>query len=324
MKIAGIKIKSVNVNLSKGGIMHDRLHGKRIKVKALENIKKGDFCFMFTKDENMKDWFLTKSKVNDEDVDVLFEDTMMKSDFAILEHNVVGMKIFYVVEVKGGDIDVNEFSDDTLYTETSTSYVLKKEFNISTPTPPSGLTVYKWALMVSVQIYHTSQVSKVKIDVDDVQLAELTTTTTKTWYDRSKEVSSGSHTVKIYMRTTVAGGTCKVEGIKAVCGIGTVSTSDVKVAEIETCGEGLGTLAVVGKSYGENATITGTQKVDDGDVERSSASGSVTKGGTSYNYSSVLSGAMFNVRNTYYGKTSTGNVPIFHNYSRTVVRRTVK
>jgi len=350
MKLAGIKIKSANVNLSEGGIMDDKLLGKRIKLKALDRIKKGDYAFIFSVDDNLIKWYLITEKIknkekeikdkkrnkikekeindlklNDDEINWVneyFDSVMLGNEFATLEHSVVGLRVLNVLETKGGDISVNEFSDDTLYTETSTSYVLKKEFNISTPTPPSGLTVYKWALMVSVQIYHTSQVSKVKIDIDDVELAELTTTTTKTWYDRSKEVSSGSHTVKIYMKTTVAGGTCKTEGIKAVCGIGTNSTSDVKVAEVETCGEGLGTLAVVGKSYGENATITGSQKVDDNEFQKSSASGSVTKGGTSYNYSSILSGAMYDARNTYYGKTSSGNVPIFHNYSRTIVRRT--
>jgi len=318
MKLAGLKVYSKNVNLSKGGEMIDRLRGKRIKIKALENIKAGDFCFMFTKDENMKDWFLTKSHINDEDVDVLYDYTMMKSDFVGLEHNVVGIKVLPVMEVKGGGIDINEFSDDTLYTETSTEYVLKKQFNMSTPSLPSGLTVYKYALMVSVQIYHTSQVSKVKIDVDDVQLAELTTTTTKTWYDRAKDVDAGTHTVKIYMKTTVVGGTCKVEGIRAVCGIGTTSTADVEIARVETCGEGIDVDVFAGKCYEANVTLTGTLKVDDSDADKKVDSLNVVKGGTEYStgrtYSSMVRGK-FN----YFASSS--NVPYFARHSGSKVRR---
>jgi len=325
-KIVGLKVFNKNVNLSKGGIMDDRFRGKRIKIKALENIKTGDFCFMFTKDENMKDWFLTKSKVNDEDVDEVYDYTMMQADFAILEHDVVGIKVFPVLEVKGGNIGINEYSDVVCKSLTTTLTKLA-EFNISTPSLPNGLIVYKYALMVSVQCRYQSTVSGyyLKIYVDGEDKFTIPITGTLTWFDRALDINVGTHTVQIWCYNLV--GNCPdygVKNIKAQCGIGTVSTSDVKVAEVETCGEGRGDLAVVGKSYGEDATITGTQKVDDGDAERVSASGNITKGGTSYNYSASLSGAMFNARSTYYGRTSTGNVPIFHNYSRTLVRRVVK
>jgi len=345
MKLAGIKIFSKNVNLSEGGLMDDRLLGKRIKLKALDHIKKGDYAFIFSVDNNLIKWYLITEKIknkekeinkkrnkikikeindlklNDDEINWIneyFDTVMMKSEFATLEHSVCGIRVFSVLEVKGGDVDVNEFSDDTLYTETSTSYVLKKEFNISTPTPPSGLTVYKYALMVNVQIYHTSQVSKVKIDVDDVQLAELTTTTTKTWYDRSKEVSEGSHTVKIYMRTTVAGGTCKVEGIKAVCGMGTVGTSDTLVAKVDICGDGISVLGLTGKSYGENATLSVESRFDDS-YDKVTVNQDVVKGGTTYTKGGYHSGYVYDTTH-YYGRTSTNNVPVFYNHSKTTSR----
>jgi len=270
--------------------------------------------------------------VGKEDVYYLIQPTSWESiktdisDMKATVGDVKGLKILNVLEVKGGDIGINEYSDDVCKSLTTTLTKLA-EFNISTPSPPSGLIVYKRALMISVQCRYQSTVSGyyLKIYVDGEDKFTIPITGTLTWFDRALDVNAGTHTVQIWCYNLV--GNCPdygVKSIKAQCGIGTVSTSEVKVAEVETCGEGRGDLAVVGKSYGEDATITGTQKVDDSDADKVSASGNVTKGGTSYGYSAYLSGAMYNARNTYYGKTSTGNVPIFHNYSKTVVRRAVK
>ena len=219
------------------------------------------------------------------------------------------MQIAQVIERKGGSASINTYSTDEEIAKAGAAYKLVREFNLSTPTPPEGMTVYKYALMVSVEIKMSIYHVFCKIVVDDEQLAIVDTeSTTYVWFDRAKEVSAGSHNVKIYLQAT--GGTMYLRGTRGNCGVGTIGTSEAKVATIETSGEAKLSYVVAGKAQESPATVTGVGKVDESESEKVTLDVEVTADGAKYSGNTSLASFVF-TNASVWGMTTEATVACF-------------
>lgn len=227
------------------------------------------------------------------------------------------LKVVNVVEVKGGAVAVETDTDDTEKSNGTTSYVLLKTLNVPALSPPANITVLKYALQVSVEFKATnpSYYAYVKIDIDDVELAVLSTKSTSyIWRDRAKEVSNTAHEVKIYGKSEIAGGpTCYVRGCSIHFGIGTIGTSETKLVTIATSGDGklLFEVSARAKETSKVATVVG--KFDDDAVDQiSKTATSGTSGSLISNTESLAGMALSEIE--YYAYTTGVHVPAFLTY----------
>lgn len=252
-------------------------------------------------------YYTTEEPVVGEDVTGLAKESKqdtIKTEIETVKNDIEAMKdalgtlgvmrTAQVIERKGGGASINTFSTDEEVSTNSTTYVLKREFDISTPTPPSGMTVYKYALMVSVELKRVGATTGLgaRIDVDGETMAEITTdafTTEYTWFDRAKEVTAGSHNVKIYLKGYNSNW-AYLKGTRGNCGVGTIGTTETKVATIETAGDSKLSYIVAGKAYESATTVTGTGKADGSEADKVSIDAEVIADGSKYsNYTSLAS-----------------------------------
>lgn len=112
----------------------------------------------------------------------------------------------------GGSLESSSESDDTVYSQADTTYVLKKTITFSVSATCVGLISF-----VSQIKQQYSQTGYFRLDLDDVQVAEKTTTSSS--YLRYAEtipaaLSSGSHTLKIYIKGSSSGTTGFMQAIR--------------------------------------------------------------------------------------------------------------
>ena len=221
------------------------------------------------------------------------------------------MQIAQVIERKGGSASIDTYSTDAQVSETtSNEYVLKREFDLSTPTPPEGVTVYKYALMVSFEIKYSTTLPMIKITVDDETLVEMAIPSSSyTWHDRAKEVSVGTHNIKIYLSRN-GGGFAYLRGTRGNCGIGTIGTMETKVAMIETVGDSKFSYVVAGKAYESPTTVTGIGKADESESDKVDLDVDVTADGAEYSNNAYLLALALQAY-FLYGKTLDPNVVAF-------------
>lgn len=239
----------------------------------------------------------------------------MKADLAAMKATLASvgvMRTAQLIEKKGGGASLNTYSTDEEVTTSSETWVLKREFNISTPTPPAGVTVYKYALMVSIETKYSGNVTAhARIDVDDEILDDtLEAASTYSWRDRAKEVSIGSHNVKIYLKKSGACTASHLRGTRGTCGIGTVGTAETKVATIQTTGEGKGSLVVAGKGYEDPATVTGVMKADESEANKVEVEVEVTADGSIYSNFGCLDTVLLEIL-AIYTTTNNPDLPAF-------------
>ena len=234
----------------------------------------------------------------------------MKDDLAAMKATLASvgvMRTAQLLEKKGGGASLNTYSSDAEVYTYSTTWDLLREFNISTPTPPEGVTVYKYALMVSVELRSpiSDYTMACKIEVDGEVLAIISEAIINyTWFDRAKEVTAGSHNVKIYLYRGGGASVAYLRGTRGTCGIGTVGTSEMKVATIQTSGEGKGSFEVVGKAYEDPVTVTGVLKADESESDKTILEVEVTADGSEYSNNASLETMLLEFLGLYGATTS--------------------
>lgn len=195
------------------------------------------------------------------------------------------MRLVRALTKQGGAVDISSYSTDVEVTTTSSTFVLMREFNIATPTVPSGLTVYKYALQISVELDNSAGWNtQCAIYVDDVLKKTHVRASTNNygWKDYALEVDEGSHNVKLYLKWSGGASTAKLRGTRAYCGIGCVRTSETKVAQLPLSGEAKGSFIVAGYAWESAATVSGIIKADSNNADKLLLDVSVSNDGAEY------------------------------------------
>jgi len=194
-------------------------------------------------------------------------------------------------------------------------YQLVKTLETSTPSIPTGLTVYKYALLISFRIRHpTETLNKVycRIYVDDVLLTTVSMTgTTWTVFDRSRDVDAGSH----HMDLWVKGGGGVLDNAHAVCGVGTVEQVLTKAIDVPISGDSKALVRVGGKSWSYSPTVTAEVRADESPIDKVTVTQAVTVGGSLYENYGALSTFIYQMLG-YLVKTDTSNTTSFLTYSQ--------
>jgi len=239
----------------------------------------------------------------------------MKADISAMRATLgsVGvMRTAQLIEKKGGSIGFKTDANDETEFAGSSSYGLNREFNVPTPTPPTNMIVYNFALMISVELKGATSPYNIacRIDVDGETIAEiLSNSSAYIWFDRAVDVDAGSHNVKIYLKR-VSPSITFMRKTRAKCGIGTTEITEIKVAQLQTSGQGKGSYVIASEAYEAPATVTGVLKADESEADMETLDVEVTADGSTYSNNAELSTMVLQLLSLYC-YTSSGNVASF-------------
>jgi len=217
--------------------------------------------------------------------------------------------VIQVLERKGGGQPINQVDDLAQVSTTSLTYELKKTIVISTPTPPSGVDVLRYALMVSFRLWNSGAYeTRCAIYVDDVYESDAAVTGTPAAYrDRAAadRTAPGTFTVKLYLKVT--GGTGYMDNARVLCGIGTNSGVDVKVVSIATQGQVKLTTLMGAKNWDGGGGVTVTLKPDESPGDYATKALTVNADGSLYSGNLVYDSFAFS-SGDFYLRISSGYV----------------
>jgi len=210
----------------------------------------------------------------------------------------------------GGDCPPGRSQDFISHTTSSTTYVLIKTHKVTTPKLPNGLVVTHYALGVSLKSDGANIDQRyVRIVINDTIEWDEQKWETEPWLSLSKEVSPGTYTIEIYLRTTDPARPVTVVENFANVGVGTISETTLRVAYISQRGE-FRSSAKFGLLEGvTGVTVTCEVRVDDSESDRQIDS--ITDE-TGYGVTKTLVLRAYYVEKaTFYMKTSDAGRPAF-------------